>query len=85
MENMCENCVTEKKKCNKKAFLALIGGGVAVALIVILLVTFVFSGKPYQSAVEKYFNAAYAGNFDDLEGMAPKQVFEKNEGNGRGR
>lgn len=78
-EVFCANCGTQNDAApaadNKKKLFAIIGGAVAIVLVLVLLVPMIFGGAQ-KAAAQKYLNAYYKGNVGSLKSLAPEEYWE---------
>lgn len=61
---------------NKDKNTCLIAGGIAVALVVLLVFAIVFGGAGPEAAVENYFEVVCEGDGDAIEDLAPESFWE---------
>lgn len=69
------NVASKPKAAGNKNLGVIIAAAVALVLIIVLIVS-VAGGKPYEKAIDNYFDIAFSGKLDNLKNMAPEAYWE---------
>lgn len=62
------------KKVDKR--IVLLGGAVAIVLVLVLVISLLFGGRSAKATVDKFIDATYTGNIKTIMKLVPKDILE---------